>query len=100
MPEQPRVTYRSKEEQTRAERARKLADTYRHVFGTPEGQAVLADILNDLHHFDCESTSQDVMALQKAARLILAKMQVIHPDNLGQIIQAYLTVPKPSKENK
>lgn len=53
------------------------------------------DILNDLRHYDCEETSHDVMILQRAARRMLAKMQVIHSDNVAAITSGYLSVPMP-----
>lgn len=85
--------------QAALEKARKMAKTYRHVFASPEGQLVLTDILNDLHYWDCEDTSPGVVAKQQAAKMLLAKMLVVHPANVWEMTSKLLEVPIPSKEN-
>lgn len=87
----------SEDEKRRIDRMRKWAQMYRNVFDSADGRYVLLDILNDLHHYDAEEVSQEVMYLQRAAKRMLAKMMVLHPDNLMEITNSYLAVPMPAK---
>lgn len=91
-------TYNTHQQQE-LEKARKLAAKYRAVFGTPEGKLVLADMLNDLHHWDGENTDPAVVYKQQAAKRLLAKMLVIHPENIWAMTDKLLEVPMPPKEN-
>lgn len=99
MDTQSRVTYRKRENEALA-KAKKKAAVFREVFSTPHGRRVLVEILNDLHYHDCEVASEEVMILQRAARRLLAKMLIIHEDNIFNLVDAYLTVPMPHEKEQ
>lgn len=87
----------SEDEKRRVDHLRKWAQMYRNVFDTADGRYVLLDILNELHHYDAEEVTQEVVFLQRAAKRMLAKMMILHPDNLVEITHNYLAVPMPAK---
>lgn len=85
----------SEQERKRVHALRTAAQRYRSVFSGADGEFVLMDILNELRHYDCEDVSHETLVLQRAARRMLARMQVIHDDNVAKITSAYLEVPMP-----
>ena len=75
-----------------------ITRAYRKVFGTGDGQLVLADILNSLGYFDYSQIESDNLALQNKAKEILVKCGILSRGSVPYIIQALFTVPI-EKEN-
>lgn len=88
-----------KEVREKAEKSeRKKMSLWRDVFSTPQGRVVLLDLLNDLHYYDVESTSQEAEILRRAGMRVLVKLGVYHPDNLFQHVDAMLSIPLPKNK--
>ena len=71
----------------------KLQQQYFQVFDGPVGQAVLADILNDLHVFDALVTDEDAN-LNNYGKLLLSKIGIIQGDNIGEIVKLLMGIAK------
>ena len=72
---------------TEQEEALKSRQTWQTVFGTPEGEAVLAEMLNNLGYF---SADPDLITpkLTAFANWMLAKIGIITIENLPRYIKA------------
>lgn len=71
---------------------------YRQVFTTPQGRAVLTDILNDLGFYNMHRGEEDVV-LTNYARRLLEKVGVWQPQNMYDITDAFLGIPWDYKEH-
>ena len=67
-------------------------EVYRKVFLSPEGRAVLTDILNDLGHLQMDISTPEEIALSNYAKQLLAKLGVWQPHNEKRIVDAYLNM--------
>jgi len=85
-----------KAEAEQAAKRRRVAKLYRRVFGTPDGTLVLTDLLNELHHNDMRGGDLQTLALQNAAKRILAKIGAFVPENLFHLTEKYLELPMPA----
>ncbi len=70
-----------------------LQRQYFSVFSGTAGQAVLADILQDLHAFG-EIVNDEDVALNNYSRLLLAKIGVIQGENAADIVNALMPIAK------
>lgn len=68
-----------------------LQRKYFIVFSSPDGRAVLADILQDLHAFSVVENDEDV-ALCNYSRLLLANIGIIQDGNTGDIVNALMPI--------
>ena len=68
-----------------------LATLYRNVFGTGQGQIVLANMLVDLHFFD--TVEGEEVVLQNYARQLLDKIGVWRGENVARIVAGLMTIP-------
>ena len=71
----------------------KLQQYYFQVFNTPSGQAVLSDMLTDLHVFAEIANDEDVV-LNNYGRLLLSKIGVIRGDNTEEIVKLLMGIAK------
>lgn len=72
-------------------------DIARKVYNTPEGRALLTDILNDLKFFDNLETEAD-MALHNEALALLNKVGVWQEHNITRIVNALMNMPYMKEE--
>ena len=73
----------------------KLQNDYFTVFSTQAGQAVLSDMMNDLHVF-AEIANDEDMVLSNYGRLVLSKVGVIQGDNTEEIVKMLMNIAKRS----
>lgn len=81
---------------TKKELAKAIA--YRRLYNSPEGRAVLADVLNHLGFFSMTPgaihPSPDAeLAMAAKAKTILYEMGIWRPENIGAIVDALLGIP-------
>jgi len=67
-------------------------DIARKVYGTPEGRALLTDLLNDLKFFAVLENDRD-MALHNKALVLLSKIGVWEEHNITRIVNALMDMP-------
>ena len=72
-------------------------DIARKVYSTPEGRALLADMLNDLKFFDRLETEAD-MVLHNEAKALLYKLGIWREHNITEIVNALMNMPYINKE--
>lgn len=71
----------------------KNRDIARKVYGTPEGRALLADLLNELGFFAMDlGTPQDI-AKENTAKDLLYKLGVWREHNVMRIVNALMDMP-------
>jgi hypothetical protein len=71
------------------EEADPLQRKYFTVFSSPEGKAVLADMLQDLHAFSVAENDEEV-ALYNYSRLLLLNIGIIQEGNTADIVNALM----------
>ena len=67
-------------------------DIARKVYSTPEGRALLMDLLNDLKFFDNLGTEADMVLHNKALEL-LSKLGIWEEHNITRIVNALMNMP-------
>jgi hypothetical protein len=67
--------------------------TYRRVFNTPDGVAVLTDMLNDLDFFNAVAQTPEEVERQNVARKILFKLGAWRDSNIFLITRSLLELP-------
>lgn len=77
------------ERMTPEEAKRETWRMYRNVFGTPDGQAVLVDLLNDLGYFADDPDAVDPQMVAEANR-ILRRIGVNDVGNLVNFVRGML----------
>lgn len=69
-----------------------LVCTYRRVFCTPDGRAVLKDMLGDLHYHDSVDDAGNA-TLHNYAKILLFKIGALQDHNEDAIVDALLDLP-------
>ena len=76
-----------------------IGNKYRHVFSSPMGREVLADILTECHFMEVpDASNPHKCGEQGIGILILAKCGILGPDTKMRVIDALLNVFPKSKE--
>jgi hypothetical protein len=65
---------------------------YRQVFSTPQGRAVLTDMLNDLGFFNMHRESEQDIIRSNYARELLEKIGIWQPRNMYDITDAFMGI--------
>lgn len=73
--------------------ALKILETYRSVFGTPEGRLVLSHMLVELGVFNEITDSEGEVELHNFGIRLLAKLGVIKPENVQNIADSLMNIP-------
>jgi hypothetical protein len=73
---------------------------YKNVFGTPEGQEVLADLLTELSFFDAAIETEAQRIGINFAHLVLAKLGAWDQRNADGFISAILAMPAYPQEDQ
>ncbi|MCK5614053.1 hypothetical protein KAR91_69965 [Candidatus Pacearchaeota archaeon] len=68
-------------------------DIARKVYGTPQGRALLADLLNDLGFFSSVLETPVEIALENQAKILLEKLGVWNEHNMMRIVNALMDMP-------
>lgn len=71
---------------------RMLHDTYRSVFNTEVGRAVLTHILTELHFFDEIISTPEEIALSNYARTLLNRIGAWKGENVKDIVDSLMTI--------
>lgn len=70
----------------------------RKVYGTPEGRALLADILNENRLFAMDNDTVIDLALENSAKTLLYKLGIWREHNMMRIVNALMAMPYSDEE--
>lgn len=65
----------------------------RKVYSTPEGRALLTDLLNNLGFFRMDLDNDRDILLENKAKELLYELGIWRPHNVGRIVDALLDMP-------
>ena len=65
----------------------------RSVYDTSDGRVLLTDLLDDLDFFNAAVETQQDMARQNSARVLLSKLGIWQPHNIRRIVDALMNMP-------
>lgn len=74
-------------------------EAYRRTFNTPDGKAVLTDILNDLGLYSAQIETPGDVALQNYARKLLFKLGAWREANIFLLTQGFMELPWEDQTN-
>ena len=70
----------------------------RKVYSTPEGRALLADLLNDNKFFAMDCTEMSDIVEENSAKRLLYKLGIWREHNIMRIVNALMAMPYSDEE--